>query len=221
MVCETLVFCWNGTVQESSLSRCDDAMIQQIRRSATPAKEKNNNTKFIFALCNSFYLWPSQLLRMIQRIQTVYLFIAAICGALTFFFTYAHFMEGDVKIAEYAMFGVFNVQSDTFEMTGPYGFPAWVLGALTTLLPFVAIFLYKKRPVQYRIARLAFLANLTYAVYLFFATDAIAETLYQGDISVLHHIGFYLPVAALPLCFLAVRGIKKDEALVKSLDRIR
>jgi hypothetical protein len=158
---------------------------------------------------------------MIQRIQTVYLFLAAICGALTFFFTYAHFLEGDIKVAEYAMFGVFNVQSDTFEMAGPYAFPAWVFGALSTLLPFVAIFLYKKRPVQYRIARLAFLSNLAYAVYLFFAIDAIAESLYAGDITVLHHIGFYLPVAALPLCFLAVRGIKKDEALVKSLDRIR
>lgn len=158
---------------------------------------------------------------MIQRIQTIYLFLAAVCGALTFFFTYVHFLQGDFKIAEYAMFGVFNVQSDTFEMTGPYTFPAWIFGALSTLLPFFAIFLYKKRPVQYRIARLAFLTNLAYAVYLFFAADAVAEGLFNGEVTVLHHIGFYLPVAALPLCFLAVRGIKKDEALVKSLDRIR
>lgn len=158
---------------------------------------------------------------MIQRIQTVYLLLALLCGALTFFLPYAHFLEGDLKVAEYAAFGVFNVQSDIVEMASPYDFPAWVLAVLSTLLPLIAVFLYKKRPVQYRIARLAFLTNLAYAVYLFFAAEAAAEMLFNGEITIFYHVGFYLPVAALPLCFLAVRGIKKDEDLVKSLDRIR
>ncbi len=158
---------------------------------------------------------------MIQRVQTIYLFLAALCGLLTFVLPYAHYLEGDLKVAEYAMFGVFNTQSDVLLMSGVYGFPVWVLGFLSVIFPAVAIFLFKKRPVQYRITRLAFLSNLAYAVYLFFAIDAIAELQFTADIRILHHVGFYMPVAALPLCFLAVRGIKKDEALVKSLDRIR
>jgi hypothetical protein len=96
-----------------------------------------------------------------------------------------------------------------------------VFGLLTTMIPAAAVFFFKKRPLQYRLTRLAFLSNLAYVVFLFFAIDAIAETLFDAEIRILHHAGFYLPVAALPLCFLAVRGIKKDEALVKSLDRIR
>ena len=36
-----------------------------------------------------------------------------------------------------------------------------------------------------------------------------------------YNIGTFLPVAALPFVFLANRGIKKDEELVKSLDRLR
>ncbi len=158
---------------------------------------------------------------MIQRVQTIYLLLAALCGLCTFFFPYAHYYEGDLKLAEYAMFGVFNVQSDIVEMRGPYGVPAWILGFLSTMIPAAAIFLYRRRPVQYRVTRLAFLSFLVYAVYLFFAVESVGDSLFAGAISTMHHIGFYLPVAALPLCFLAVRGIKKDEALVKSLDRIR
>lgn len=158
---------------------------------------------------------------MIQRVQTIYLFLATLCALLTFFFPYAHFYQGDVKVAEYAMFGVFQLQSDVIEMAGPYSFPVWALALLCTLIPAVAIMLYKRRPIQYRVVRLGFLAFLAYAVYLFFAIDSIAGTVFEDQPRILHHIGFYLPVAALPLCFLAVRGIKKDEALVKSLDRIR
>lgn len=158
---------------------------------------------------------------MIQRVQTIYLLLAAICGGLTFFLPYAQFYSADLKLAEYAMFGVFNLQSDTLELVGPYAFPAWIFGVLSVMVPSIAIFLYKKRPVQYRISRLAYITNLAYAVFLFFAIDAVASNLFDENVRVLHHIGFYLPVAAIPLCFLAVRGIKKDEALVKSLDRIR
>jgi len=119
------------------------------------------------------------------------------------------------------MFGVFNVQSQVTEMTGPYAFPAWVFGALSTLLPLITIGLFKNRPLQMRIARLAYLVNLSFVVYLFFAIDAINERLYNSGLEILHHAGFYMPVIAIGFCFLAVRGIKKDEALVKSLDRIR
>ena len=158
---------------------------------------------------------------MIQRVQTIYLLLAVICGLLNFFLPYAQVYSGDVTLAEYAMFGVFNLQSDTLEMTGPYAFPAWIFGILAVMIPAIAIFLFKKRPVQYRIARFAYIINLAYAVYLFFSIDAVATALFDGDVRILHHFGFYLPVAAIPFCFLAVRGIKKDEALVKSLDRIR
>ncbi len=158
---------------------------------------------------------------MIQRVQSIYLVLATLAGVMTFFLPYAHFYANDAKVAEFAMFGVFNVQSAVIEMTGPYSFPVWVLGALSVLIPLITIFLYKSRPLQMRIARLAYLVNLSYIVYLFFAIDAINDTLFDGALDVLHHSGFYMPVIAIVFCFLAVRGIKADEAIVKSLDRIR
>jgi len=158
---------------------------------------------------------------MIQRAQSIYLLLAVIAGLLTFFLPFAHYLQGDVKLAEYAVFGVFNVQSDLIEMSGPFLFPTWVMSLFVTLLPAIAIFLYKKRPVQLRITRLAFLVNLGFIVYLFFAIDTIHDQLYGTEVAIIYHVGFYLPVVAIAFLFLAIRGIKKDEALVKSLDRIR
>jgi hypothetical protein len=126
-----------------------------------------------------------------------------------------------VKLAEYAVFGVFNVQSDLVEMTGPFLFPTWFISLFITMLPAVALFLYKKRPVQLRITRLGFLVNLSFIVYLFFAIDSVHTKLYGDEVDILYHAGFYMPVVALTFLFLSIRGIKKDEALIKSLDRIR
>ncbi len=158
---------------------------------------------------------------MIQRSQTIYLILAALCGVLTFFVPYAHFLVGDVKISEYAMFGLFNLQSQVVESSGPYLYPAWAIGALSVIVPIAAIFLYKNRPAQGRVVRLAYLIDLGYIVYLFFAIDALRSQFYDESMSVLHHVGFYAPVAGIVFAFLAARGIKKDEALVRSLDRLR
>jgi uncharacterized membrane protein len=158
---------------------------------------------------------------MIQRVQSIYLGLAIVCGILTFFLPFAHFYSGDVKLAEYVFTGVLNVQSETFESSGPFSFPAFVFCALLVLIPSVSLAMYKKRPIQMRLVRLGFLVSLGFVVYLLFAADKINATLFEGGAEVLYHAGFYMPVASLVFYFLALRGIKKDEALVKSLDRIR
>lgn len=159
---------------------------------------------------------------MIQRVQTLYLALATLCGLLTFVLPYAGYFVGDVKVAEYAMFGVFRLQSDVLEMSGPYVFPAWALGILCTLAPIAAITQYKRRPVQHKLARLCMLSFTGYVVYLLFGINEVHAVLFgESQADTLHQLGFYMPVAALALCFLAIRGIRKDEALVKSLDRIR
>jgi hypothetical protein len=159
--------------------------------------------------------------KMIQRSQTIYLFLAAMAGLLTFFLPFAHFLQDGVKLSEYATFGVFNVQSDLIEMSGPFAFPVWVFSVLASIIPVVAILLFKKRPIQLKITRLALLTNLGFIVFLFFAIDSIHTDLYGMEVGILYHAGFYMPVIAIPFLFLAIRGIKRDEALVKSLDRIR
>jgi len=158
---------------------------------------------------------------MIQRIQTVYLSLAAISGLMTFFLPFAHFLEGQVQLSEFALFGIFNVQSDVLELKDPFIFPSWVLAVVAVVVPIAAIFLYKKRTTQLTVTRLAMLINIGYITYLTFGIESVMENLYSESVTILYHAGFYMPVIALPFLFLAIRGIKKDEALVKSLDRIR
>lgn len=158
---------------------------------------------------------------MIQRIQSIYILLAIIAGVMTFVLPFAHFYAGDVQIAEYAMFGVFNVQSDTFELANPYPMPMWIMSALTILMSIFALVSFKKRAVQMRMVRLGFLVNLSFIVYLFFAIDKVNAELYESSMDILYHAGFYMPVIAVVFLFLAQRGIKADEALVKSLDRLR
>jgi Na+-translocating ferredoxin:NAD+ oxidoreductase RnfA subunit len=97
----------------------------------------------------------------------------------------------------------------------------WMMGALTILMSIVALFSFKRRPVQMRLVRLGFLVNLSFIVYLFFAIDKVNAELYKSSMDIFYHAGFYMPVISLAFLFLAQRGIKADEALVKSLDRLR
>lgn len=157
---------------------------------------------------------------MIQRSQTIYLLLAAICGVLTFFLPLAYFMIDDAVQGVYTMFGLQAGEGGEMLSSGAYVFPAWAMGALSVVIPFIAIFLYRNRPVQGKVARLAYLVNLGYAVYLFFAVEELKAEFFPSA-KVLFHVGFYAPVAAIAFAFLAGRGIKKDEELVKSLDRLR
>ena len=48
--------------------------------------------------------------------------------------------------------------------------------------------------------------------------DSLENVVFVGQT---YHIGFFLLVSSFPFLFLANRSIKKDEDLVKSLDRLR
>jgi hypothetical protein len=158
---------------------------------------------------------------MIQRVQSIYLLLAALAAVMTFILPFAHFLDGNTKLSEYALFGVFNVQSGVVEMGDPWGFPTWIFSAILVLLPVLAILQFKNRGLQLKLTRLTMLLNLGFVVYLSFAIQSIHNELYDAGTSIFYHAAFYMPVISLPFLFLAIRGIKKDEALVKSLDRIR
>lgn len=158
---------------------------------------------------------------MLQRVQTIYLLLASVSGALTFFLPYAQFYENDVMLLEYAAFGVFNVQSDVLEMTSPLSLPLWIFAILSTVLPLVIVGFYKNRKRQLQLNRLAYVVYLCYFILIYFGIQNISEAFYNGTAAILYHAGFYGPVAAIAFSFLAARGIKKDEELVRSIDRIR
>ncbi len=154
---------------------------------------------------------------MIQRIQSVFLLLAAIAIALLF----TNFMAfvsifGDataLKAADQAMLadGVFEVNDHI------------ILLALTCLcigVPVIAIFLFNNRPLQMKLSRLvvAMLVMLLALSIVLFVRDY--NLLAEGT-EVTVEYGYVAPVVAIILMALALRAIKKDEKLVRSADRLR
>jgi hypothetical protein len=87
---------------------------------------------------------------------------------------------------------------------------------LILLLHVVAIFMYKKRILQIRFLVLSILLSIgLFGMFYFF-------TYYSFDgADISFKIPVVFPVISLILDYLAIRGIGKDEALIRSMDRIR
>jgi hypothetical protein len=96
------------------------------------------------------------------------------------------------------------------------GVAIFIFIPIITLLHFVVIFLYKKRILQIRI--LVFSVVLLLGLFgLFFYFTYAGFT----GAKVAFKVPVVFPVIAAILDFLAIRAIGKDEALIRSLNRIR
>jgi lipopolysaccharide export LptBFGC system permease protein LptF len=94
----------------------------------------------------------------------------------------------------------------------------WLILGVTivmALLALISIFLYKNRPVQMRVA----LAGLVCSVGLIFLYYRETRQFLsgQGTLDLTALVVMVIPF----LFFLAIRGIYKDEHLVKSVNRLR
>ncbi len=153
---------------------------------------------------------------MIQRIQTVYLFLAAIVIFMIFWFPLAEVLiEGVIYTFKYR--GIYEISSDKTELI-IQALPLAVLYGLVMLISIVSIFLYKKRVLQMRLSVLNILlliGSYALAYYYIYAAFKGADTVINPGIASI------FPIIAAILTYLAFRGISKDEKLVRSLDRIR
>ena len=98
----------------------------------------------------------------------------------------------------------------------------WGLFALTAIIALVAmvtIFLYKNRILQIRLCVFNALLMIGFYAYVAFLVWR-----WQGEVPEMQwqlKLGLAFPVIALILDYLAIRNIGADEALVRSLDRLR
>lgn len=139
---------------------------------------------------------------MIQRIQTVWLFLAALCAALTYKFP---FYTGNVP--DSANMQVFE------KLVASSNFIVLILTAGLTVGALIIIFLYKNRKQQLWLTLIA--AAISVIDIILYFTEMKKFT--SGSISLTAVFALAIPV----LLVLAARGIRKDDKLVKSLDRLR
>lgn len=143
---------------------------------------------------------------MLQRIQSIFLFLAA--GSCFGLFG-LDAADTPAPVADSDLFadGSYTVYDEP-ALIGAF--------ALAGVILLITIFLFRNRPLQTKltfagIAVVAFAVG--YGVYELF-TDS-AASLATPD------VGVALPVLAIVFSFLAQRFIKKDEKLVRSADRLR
>ncbi len=150
---------------------------------------------------------------MLQRIQTVYLFLVFVFCLLYILFPLA----------------TINVDSDLFKLKA---FDAIVdevnvllLQAILLVVLFsimvltiITTFKYKKRLFQIRLGKLNMLLLLVLIVLSFFYIDSVKVHL-NGEVE--YGAGIFFPVISMILILFANRAIRKDEELVRSADRIR
>lgn len=143
---------------------------------------------------------------MIQRIQTVYLLLTSIIsGVLIFVF---NLWKSNGK----EIFALDLLNSESYQLK-----VIPVLFLVSAVLAFVAIFIFKNRKLQFVIGRLTILINLFLLgllIYLSLTLPGEAAVSEKG-------IGMFIPILAILLVVLANKAIKKDEDLVKSVDRLR
>jgi len=152
---------------------------------------------------------------MIQRIQSVYLLVATILLGSVFVYPFAELLSSD---GQCFIFSFNGLSIDNEEGMYLLTIPPIILLAITTLLPFVSIFLYKKRVIQMRMNSLNIFLIIGYMGLNYYYIQNFSKQL-NGVVS--YEITSIFPFVAAVLTYLAIRAIGKDEALIRSMDRIR
>jgi hypothetical protein len=156
---------------------------------------------------------------MLQRIQSVYLLLCALCFIIAGFLPIVNYHFGADNYYALSALGVKAYGADLGSIKMIFK-PFYVLPFIVFITVY-SIFKFKNRKQQLKLVHFNYLLILGYIVAMYFAMDAVEDYLDGVEKSVSHTAGFYLPVVGLAFNFLASRGIKKDEELVKSIDRIR
>lgn len=138
---------------------------------------------------------------MLQRIQTVYLLVVLLCsGVLPFLFP---LWKNGLGEEFYFMIS-----------------PAYtILLGLSTALSVVSIMGYKKRQNQFVMNRLNMILNfILLGLFVYRTLSLSGET---AEAVSEKGIGMFLPIVSIVFLVLANKAIKRDEDLVKSVDRLR
>lgn len=155
---------------------------------------------------------------MLQRVQTIWLFFASSAIFSLFLFPYLQVYNLDGSFRALKITGV--QESVGGQIVQTESFIALTIAAvIIALIPMVTIFLFKDRKLQIKLCYLTIVAILGFSFWLVqTAKAALGEITIQTEN---YGLGIILPSLSIFFMILALRGIKKDENLIKSADRLR
>jgi hypothetical protein len=144
---------------------------------------------------------------MIQRIQSIYLLLVTLLsGVLVFYFK----IGANDNLGDYYILDLFNHESLLFKSIS---FSFW----LVALLALINVFNFKNRKLQININRFNILINLILLGLLAYHLLNLSGETFVSE----KGIGSFIPLGSIVLLVMANKAIRKDENLVKSVDRLR
>ncbi len=153
---------------------------------------------------------------MIQRIQSLYLLVSSL-----FYFNYWFFGM------EWFKRGFLILQDNIAEITIPDFIFVIIsyIPLLIFILCLVSILLFSNRPLQHSLSRLAFGLSLfmcLFSVFYFYnVLQDLIEIMPSKTLEFFMYAAILNPFVCSYLIYLAMNSIKKDDDLVRSLNRIR
>jgi hypothetical protein len=155
---------------------------------------------------------------MIQRVQSVYLFVMALLSSLLIPGSILNFSEKTGSVVRVTFNAVVRYNSGQSTEIVEKLFPLSVLIVLITVISLTTIFFFNRRKIQIQLSRfLIFLAAILVVAIIHICLRIISKF----DASIIPGLKIILPVLILIISVLAFRGIKKDDKLVKSYERLR
>jgi peptidoglycan/LPS O-acetylase OafA/YrhL len=155
---------------------------------------------------------------MIQRVQSLYLFLGSLALFAVFITDLARFVD---QSGLYYYLSIFEFQGPAEVMQAKDNTIFILLLSLSAGVMLATMLLFKNRKLQRQICRVQYLLIAGGVVAMFIFISDNHDRLPELTERVGKGIAFYLPFVAFAFNFLASRAIKKDQDLIKSLDRLR
>jgi hypothetical protein len=153
---------------------------------------------------------------MFQRVQSVFLAAALLLVAASFFIPFGTFTDG-INPVDLRSYGPKTAGGEY--LTSPSSYYVYIVFTLVIAANAAALFLYKNRTLQLRLLKFTFLlfalAFVLLSLYINDGWGAFPGRSFQPGISL------FLPIGGIFFNYMAARGVKKDDELVRSVDRIR
>jgi hypothetical protein len=174
----------------------------------------SKNVVFPFIFANQT---NQKLFIMIQRVQSIYLFLVFIVAVVLIFFPLATFHTSD-HIFQMNIMGFSGAEN--LDLNLPNVMAIGILTALLGMLSLFTIFQFKNRKLQMKLNMGSMLINFGLLAAIFIYSDNIAAI--EGVNSTFSYdVAAYFPIVSVLLLILANRNIRADEKLVRQSERLR
>ncbi len=157
---------------------------------------------------------------MIQRIQTVWLLLSSLVLLGLFMFPYVNYIDLVGLGKNIYVSGVYTSVNNVTSKESSFLLMT-IATVVLAIIPLLIIFKYKNRKIQLSLIMLQVVLICLFAIWMFVAANNILDLINQSIGASNIGIGFFLLPVSIIFLGLAIRGIRNDEKLIKSAERLR